>query len=277
MPTPSSEQRILEQLRLGREEMPDWREVLDLQIALLEGQMEADVPAAAGVLDAEEATRRRRAGIPLVTGRELALDWKTFAALYGRVCQIGAAHRTDLADEFARLREAAGDRELLASWVIQFMTETRSASDDDTGGLRAFVLTHTLRPFLRRYAEASSSLVDQRGWRRGYCPICGGEPDLASLGGPHDEGEGTRFLLCSRCDFEWHYPRVGCPFCENKDHTKISYYPEAKGPHRLYVCQACNRYLKTIDLRAGPGRVLLPVERILTIGMDVMARESGYS
>lgn len=277
MPKPPSEQRILEQLRLGREAMPDWGEVLDLQIALLEAQMEAEVPAAAGVPDAEEATRRRRAGIPLVTGRELALDWTAFAELYGRVCQIGARHRSDLVDEFESLKGAAEDRQLLSGWVIQFMTETRPAPEDDPGGLRAFVLTHTLRPFLRRYAEASSSLVDERGWRRGYCPVCGGEPDLASLGGPHDGGEGTRFLLCSRCDYEWLFPRLGCPYCGNTDHTKITYFPEAEGPHRLYVCQACNRYLKTIDLRAAPGRVLLPVERILTIGMDVMARERGYS
>jgi FdhE protein len=276
MPITSSEQRILEQLRLGREEMPNWGEVLDLQIAILEVQMEADLPVAPGVPDAEEATRRRRAGVPLVTGRELALDWKAFAALYTRVCEIGASHRSDLADEFEKLKKMASDRELLAAWVIQFMTESQLAGDDDASGLRAFVLTHTLRPFLRRYAEACTSLVDESGWRRGYCPVCGGEPDLASLGGPHDRGEGTRFLLCSRCDYEWPYPRVGCPYCENKDHASISYYSEAEGPHRLYVCQLCKRYLKTVDVRAAPGRVLLPVERILTIGMDVMARESGY-
>lgn len=276
MPLSSNEERLLEQLRLGQEEMADWEEVLGLQIALLEAQIEAEIGTPAVELSGDEATVRRREGIPLVTGRELDLDWDTFAALYERVCQIGAARRSDLAGRFEELGKVVDDKELLSSWVVQFMAEARLAEDEDPAGLRSFVLTHTLRPFLRRYAEAYSSLVDETGWKRGYCPICGGEPDMASLGGQDDAGEGTRHLLCSRCDFEWAYARMGCPFCENKDHTKISYFPEATCPHRLYVCQVCNRYLKTINQRSAPGRVLLPVERILTLGMDVMARDSGY-
>ncbi len=40
----ASEERVLEQLRLGRVAMPDWAEALDLQIALLEAQMEVEIP-----------------------------------------------------------------------------------------------------------------------------------------------------------------------------------------------------------------------------------------
>jgi len=269
----ASEERILEQLRLGREAMPDWAEALDLQIALLEAQMEVEIPAVEVKLSAEEATQRRRQGIPLVSGRELRLDWDAFVTLYRRVCQISAAHRADLADDFAALSQIADDEpEQLQSWVFRFMAEGRSSQDDELG-LKSFTLTHTLRPFLRRYAQAYASLVDESGWRRGYCPICGGEPDFGSLSA---KDEGARHLLCSRCDNEWLYKRLGCPLCESTDHGKIRYYPEEKGPHRLYVCDECKRYLKTIDLRGAPGRVLLPVERVLTMGMDVAARDAGY-
>jgi len=277
----TSEERILEQLRLGREVMPEWAEVLDLQIALLEAQMETNVPAVKVQLSGEQATQRRRQGIPLVSGRELRLDWDTFTALYRRVCQIAAAHRADLAEAFGELAEMPDrDPEQLQSWVFHLMAEGKLSQDDELG-LKSFALTHTLRPFLRRYAQAYASLVDEGGWRRGYCPICGGEPDFASLS---DRDEGARHLLCSRCDNEWLYKRLGCPFCKVAAHGKIRYYPEEKGPHRLYVCDECKRYLKTIDLRRAPpvqttglrGRVLLPVERVLTMGMDVAAREKGY-
>lgn len=271
----ASEERILEQLRLGREAMPDWAEALDLQIALLEAQMEVEIPPVEIRLNGEEATQRRRQGIPLVSGRELRLDWDSFAALFRRVCQVSAAHRADLANDLVALEKIpADDPDRLQSWVFRFMAEGKPSQGDELG-LEKFALTHTLRPFLRRYAQAYASLVDESGWRRGYCPICGGEPDLASLSALD---EGARHLLCSRCDNEWLYKRLGCPFCERADHGEIRYYPEEEGPHRLYVCDECKRYLKTIDLREGPprSRVLLPVERVLTMGMDVAARDAGY-
>lgn len=277
-----SQERILEQLRLGREEMPEWAEVLDLQIALLELQLEVDIPAVEVKLGAEEATLRRRQGIPLVSGRELELDWDSFADFFRQICQVSATHRQDLADALETLEKSLVDEPAqVRSWVAHFMAESRLSGESDPAGIKTFVLTHTLRPFLHRYAEAYRSLVDEQGWKKGYCPICGGDPDLGSLGSTKattgdSEKEGARTLLCSRCDTEWYYMRVGCPFCEAEDLSKVAYYPENKGPHRLYVCDHCQRYLKQVDLRAAPGRVLLPVERVLTLAMDVAAREAGY-
>jgi FdhE protein len=66
-----------------------------------------------------------------------------------------------------------------------------------------------------------------------------------------------------------------CPFCGNADHDQLAYFPSKDGVYRLYVCKACRRYLKTIDLRQAEGRVLA-VEPILTVSMDLSAREEGY-
>jgi FdhE protein len=97
-------------------------------------------------------------------------------------------------------------------------------------------------------------------------------PGFAFLG----EGEGTRYLLCSRCSSQWPYRRVGCPFCGTRDHTKLSYYLSEDEVYRLYVCKACRRYLKVLDLRQAGRQVLFPVERIRTAGMDLAARQAGY-
>jgi FdhE protein len=266
--------KIVYQLELARESLPEWAEVLDLQIDLLEAESEADVDPVQTKLTGAEATDRRRHGIPLITGRELELDWDAFAPLYRRVCQVAATHRNDLAGEFKMLAEAAdAEPEAVRSWVAHLMAEGRLDETIDPDGLKTFVLTHALRPFLRAYAEAYGSLVDEAGWHRGYCPICGGEPDFAAI--VPEEG-GPRRLICSRCDNEWQFVRLGCPFCETRDHAQVHFYPEEDGSHRLYVCDNCGRYLKAIDLRQAPGRVLLAVERVLTVPMDVAAREQGY-
>lgn len=80
--------------------------------------------------------------------------------------------------------------------------------------------------------------------------------------------------MCSRCNSVWPYARLGCPFCASRE--KQSYFPSEDGVYRLYVCPACNRYLKTMDLREISREVHPEVERLLTVGMDLAAQKEGY-
>jgi len=99
--------------------------------------------------------------------------------------------------------------------------------------------------------------------------VCGGRPNLALL----EAERGARHLVCSRCNSQWPYSRVGCPFCKSKE--KQTYYASPDGAHRLYVCPDCNRYLKTVDLRELHREVIPEVERLLTVGMDLAAQQEG--
>jgi hypothetical protein len=129
-----------------------------------------------------------------------------------------------------------------------------------------------LRPYLAWVAERVMPYVDQEAWTQSYCPVCGAAPDLAFL----EQEVGARHLVCARCDSTWRYPRLGCPFCETQDRGQIVYYPSDDEVYRLYVCQACRRYLKTLDLRKASSKVVLPLERITSVELDVAAREHGY-
>jgi hypothetical protein len=143
--------------------------------------------------------------------------------------------------------------------------------DDPT--LAQLCVDLALRPYLEWGAEQLTAHIHvQTAWRQGCCPVCGGGPDFASLG----EESGARHLICSRCNAQWPYPRFGCPFCGNQDHTTLSYHLSEDSVYRLYLCQECRRYLKTIDLRQVHRLVLLPLERITTSAMDVAALEAGY-
>jgi hypothetical protein len=66
------------------------------------------------------------------------------------------------------------------------------------------------------------------------------------------------------------------PSAANQDRETLGYFGTGDAAHRLYVCDRCNRYLKTLDLRATWRRPLLPAERVLAVGMDLAAARAGY-
>lgn len=126
-----------------------------------------------------------------------------------------------------------------------------------------------IAPYVQLASEQIMPRITQAAWHRGYCPICGGAPSFAVV---HTE-PGFRILLCSRCNGEWHFRRMGCPFCMERDHQ--TYYPGESGGYRLYVCEACHRYLKTLDTEMSAAERCLPVEALATVSMDVAAQEKG--
>ena len=128
-----------------------------------------------------------------------------------------------------------------------------------------------LSSYLQKAAEMLCAQVDVSDWRRNRCPICGGKPGFAILA----REDGSRSLFCPRCHSLWAYRRTACPFCENEE--GIIYYPCEDEVYRLYVCPTCSRYMKTLDLRHTQRDPVVPVERIVSIGIDLAAQQEGYS
>ncbi len=104
------------------------------------------------------------------------------------------------------------------------------------------------------------------------CPVCGGEPALAALSKP----DGKRLLLCGDCDTEWLAPRLGCPFCGCEEPSRFGYHPGEDPAYRLYSCDACRHYLRTVDHREQSEPLPLPVESWLTKDLDQAATAAGY-
>lgn len=267
---------LLASLRQAREQHPELAEVINLQHDLFAAGMQVKVELAIPAYGPEEVHRRLSAGVPLIRPEEMTIDWESFAQLYREVCRIAAQHRTDLALQFEGLLGLLNEHPVkVRTLATNYLTNGQPglADTDAQGELLAFVLRHALGPFLRGYSDALAPMVEPQLWHWGNCPICEGEPDLAFL----DDEAGARQLICSRCDSQWHYSRTRCPFCVTSEPTSLSYYPSEDEKYRLYVCKNCRRYLKTIDMRKTRGRVLFPVERITTVGLDVAAQEDGYT
>ena len=267
---------IAEALGQGVEKHPELGDTIRLYCALLEIQDRAQVPPHQPALTSAEAHARLEQGLPLMSPDELDADPTSLAELCARIGFTIAEHKREhvkaLAQIHAWLYERRHQIRTLAVEYLRSGGVSISAAAGINRGLLVFVLSSGLRPFLRAQAEALAPLVDDASWYRGYCPFCGGEPDMAALG----KGNGRRRLLCSRCDSEWTFRRLGCPFCGTEEAGQLPYYPSDDKVYRLGVCEGCRRYLKTIDLREVAGEHPLAAERILTAGMDQTAEKMGY-
>lgn len=223
-----------------------------------------------------EVRARLERGLPALVPEDFRAEPQILRRLWEEICAVVARHFPETLSGLESIRRWLESQEdgllTAASFYLRGETDLIAQEAGLEESLFQFVLNHTLRPFLRRYSAALGSQVNLETWYRPYCPICGGEPDFAALVKPY----GARHLLCSRCDFEWPYRRLSCPFCGNDDPAQYLYSLSEDGVYRLYLCDRCRRYLKAIDLRELSEEPPLPAERILTIPMDMAALQEGY-
>jgi len=226
-------------------------------------------------LSDKAASERLERGLPLVSFDELALDWSLLLEALNEVT-AAFAEFPELFGEIPQVlrepSEAVLIKEAVKTWFEEAKLPDAMVGDEINKHLLEAIIHATLRPFLTSQAKALLSLVKQEHWRRRYCPICGGSSDFAFL----DKEIGARWLLCSRCDAEWLFQRLECPYCGNQDQNTLAYFIDDKGLYRLYVCEQCHTYIKTIDLRQAESDVLLTLERMVTLDIDKQGQEKGY-
>ena len=243
----------------------------------LQTGVEQDIGTADPGLNKETINERRERGLPLISFNKPALDWALMKDIFAEVIAAFADY-PDLFGELPQsLREPKSSpslpKQVVKAWFNRAKLPSTIAVDNVNEYLLLEAIIHaTLSPFLVSHAKALISSVDQERWRRDYCPICGGKPDFAFL----DKERGARWLLCSRCDTEWLFQRLQCPYCSTQEQDAPAYFTDDEGIYRLYVCEQCHKYIKAIDLRHTESEVLLPVERVLTLDMDRQAQEKGY-
>lgn len=135
-----------------------------------------------------------------------------------------------------------------------------------------FVALNTFKPLLKSYGQAVLKQLPLTSWTASHCPVCGDQPTMAKLVGK----EGARKLYCGRCETEWRYKRLGCPYCEDDNASEASFITlEDKKQYRVYLCDHCKSYLKTVDERVV-GEVDLFCEDLATADLDELARAEGY-
>ena len=309
---PHSIQDIITGLETARQKSPELAGVINLHCALLRAQAQAAPPAISALPTANQVEQALHTEAPLLHLVDFAFDPQETARLAAEICRIMAEHRPDLAESLEPIRRLLSQNGQMRQAVSQYLnggkpntplplTPSRREEKIEGGllskghpadpSLLTFVLNQTLRPFLQTAIRSLKPLIPNpkpvlSGAQRAQvevsktqnlkstCPMCGGPPDFAALISEKQDDEHGRQLLCARCDTEWGYKRSGCPFCEATG--QWAYFPDDNEVFRLYVCDACRHYLKTVDWRQTFAHRLLPVERVLTVNMDVAAAGAGY-
>ena len=264
--------------RLAEAEQPLPRS-LEFYRLILTAQKESKQPNLSLTITAlkEKATRQLAQGKPALVFRDLTVDWADAQNLACKVAALADEYLSPESEETDEVNEISTNltllkktaREWFGAGTISRKSTTKSKS---LKPLTGSILQAALHPMLAAYADELISLVEQDRWYRSYCPVCGGSPDFSFL----DKEKGARWLICSRCNAQWLFNRLACPYCGNQDHKSLAYFTDDKKMYRLHVCEKCHRYLKTIDLRQTESEILLPLERILTLDMDRQAYESKY-
>jgi FdhE protein len=176
-------------------------------------------------------------------------------------------------DKIQALARDAQIEAVVASWYDGATASARQAAGaaSPEKELLDQMLLLAMRPFLARCAEALLPRLELSGWRQPYCPLCGGEPELAYIN-PAAE----RLLICGRCTGQWRFDPIACPYCQNGDRTKITSLTSRDGRYRIYACDVCHRYLKAFDGRDGARPALLAVDSVATLPLDAAAIQRGY-
>lgn len=278
MAVSEADNRVLHALVAAREEHPELAGLLEFYSELYEVAFQAKAEVSQPEVRDDLAMRwRLEGGIPQLAFSQLGLEEGPFSVLVHEIGEVLLRYNPGWDfdwDAWAPDRLLGLAREVFETWDTLTSPKPEAEEGEEErlqpGHATALAVGFALAPHLQRAVEEIGPLLDLSLWTHGHCPICGGAPNLGLL----DAEDGARKLLCSRCNFQWGYPRLGCPLCGTSE--KQTYYPSEDGFYRLYVCPQCGRYVKTVDLREARREVVPVVERLLTVGMDLAAQEEGF-
>jgi FdhE protein len=131
--------------------------------------------------------------------------------------------------------------------------------------------------FLQPYAELlrSRASLRQTSAMHALCPFCHRKPGFGVLRQMGDGG--ARSMSCTFCLAEWEFRRIVCPGCGEENDKKLAVFTASDFDYiRVECCDACNSYIKTIDLTKN-GRAEPLVDELASGPLDLWAREHGYA
>jgi len=269
-----SESREIAELRRLKHDQPDLSSAVDLQIELLQLQrrIQARVPLPSIKLEAEYLGSLLANG-PILQFEHLPVDWSDMRLLLRGTASAMRNHEALEEADFRRVEALARDAVHLPSIVRIWYESPRPGAPPvgpEAAGLET-VLQQAMRPFLTRASDAVMARSDFTTWTKGFCPLCGAEPDLAVI-----TTAAHRLLICSRCAARWKFDQITCPFCLNPDRRRITSFASRDGQYRLYACGVCERYLKAYDARQASRPVMPAVDSVATLPLDAAAIQKGF-
>ena len=222
---------------------------------------------------------KRIEGFPLFSVSNLPFELKEAYPIMNRIIEKLIKKKREDTDAIEKLKkilkkDPSSIDQLFHSVLNKSNSETKSISAKLSLSPKVleFIVIMSIKPLLHRLRDSIASMLKDWKWNKGYCPICGSEPNMAYL-----DDKGKRHLHCSMCDHEWNWARIRCPFCNNQEHTNMGYlYAEEEEGIRIDFCRKCKRYIKTIDKRVYKDPCSMELEHIATLHLDILAQKEGF-
>jgi FdhE protein len=264
--------RLIQQRQTCKEALVSYRGLVSLTPGV-EPQPKITLP--------EESLKgiKKDQGFPLFSGDDLPVDFRATSRLFSRfldyLSTTGREDQEGLKMALEKSKQGTEWSHRLFRAVLKGDDKTLSSMGEEVGldpVVLLFLAKMALKPSLQLIRNSLSEKIDKEGWNRGYCPLCGSQPEISYF-----NETGTRYLHCELCGEEWAYSRLKCPFCGNDDHHTLGYFQaEEEEGFRVDFCRKCHRYLKTIDKRVFEESAPMELENLATIHLDMLAGEHGF-
>lgn len=246
------------------------RDILQVQLVVADRQPPFPLPANSKVVALLQE------GKPIATWVPIEVEFSDFARCFRHISRVVMKHKPELQNKVQDLLSVDWDFPALvrAFWdnqLEQLLQIARSRAVDEK--IFSFLFSETLKPFYFSYADNLCEVVPQEQWQKPYCPVCGGSPMMARLKGP----SGERWLTCSFCGTEWLHRRAECPLCGAGPDVTHFVVVEDEPAYGFDLCDSCRGYLKFVDLRVAEKERNLYLEHLLSLHIDFMVQQMGYS
>lgn len=261
------------------ERYPDYRQALEMYGSIMEVQQEALSGITCDLEMSEDwVLGRLEEGLPLLESIEVPVDPGRLCGLVEEVCRLvdesrepGFPYCEELVS-WEGLKEGMLQKTISKVLAGEDLSLGRDWEDSGDRALASHVIWESLVPFYRKCGSILQSRVDHSYWQIGYCPICGCPP----LIGKFRSEDGLWVLECSLCHTPWNVKRSHCPFCTERKEAGLEYlYVDDNDSQRAQYCHYCKHYVKTVNLRDSGRFCLLPLEDIVTVRLDMAARQEG--
>lgn len=152
-------------------------------------------------------------------------------------------------------------REPSSIWSLPIQSEELSREEVDR---MLFIISKPFFVFLRKEGQ-QASFMDT-----GKCPICGTDSSLAMI---NENNE--KIMICPLCEHGGSFYRICCPYCFNKDSSKMEIILDDEEIRADY-CLECNTYVKSFkENHYIKYRDPFLID-LISLPLDIIAQRRGY-
>jgi formate dehydrogenase accessory protein FdhE len=221
-------------------------------------------------------------GFPIITFVPLSLPHDILVSCWKDLIEVFQSYQILSADVSSKTKSNSQEK------LVKGISKAVTSFDNDAlqklaksvpmeSSTMTLISRELVKPIFHSLADHVRESISFENWTEGYCPICGILPSFARFS---KEEEGKRYLWCERCEIEWGFQRICCPFCRNTDHNKLKFLTtNHREELRIDVCENCQGYIKTIDERITENdeETIYIKENVASLYLDMVAEEKGYT